>query len=75
MWSPVGAIVTGLRKIAWDNAVADQLVERREALSAYIEGHSHTDEATGAPPEISDLEIKIRVVEGLINRTNLNAKH
>jgi hypothetical protein len=61
-------IVTSLRKVAWENHLVDELVDEYEGLSAYIEGHSHTDEATGAPPEIKDLEQKIAVVEGLIKR-------
>ena len=52
-------IVTKLRTVAWDNALADDFVDMYEELSAYIEGHSHTDEASGAPPEIKDLEQKI----------------
>jgi hypothetical protein len=27
-----------------------------EELSAYVEGHSHTDDATGAPPDVQLLE-------------------
>jgi hypothetical protein len=61
-------IVTALRRVAWEDRLVDDLVDEYEALSAYIEGHSHTDEATGAPPEIKDLEGKIAVVEGLIKR-------
>lgn len=61
-------IVTGLRRVAWDNGLADELVDEYEALSAYIEGHSHTDEASGAPPEIKDLDEKIVVVDRLIKR-------
>jgi hypothetical protein len=48
-------IVTGLRNIAWDDGLAEQICQQYEELSAYIEGHSHTDEAMGAPPEIKDL--------------------
>ncbi len=61
-------IVTKLRTVAWDNALADDFVDMYEELSAYIEGHSHTDEASGAPPEIKDLEQKIVSVELLIKR-------
>lgn len=61
-------MVTALRKIVWDDALGKELVETFEKLSAYIEGHSHTDEAAGAPPQIKDLEQMIPVVEGLIKR-------
>jgi hypothetical protein len=42
-------IVAGLRKIAWDDTLAERLCSIFEELSAYIEGHSHTDEAVGVP--------------------------
>ncbi len=61
-------IVTGLRKVTWDNALVDEMVDMYEELSTYIEGHSHTDEAMGAPPEIKDLEQNISRVEELIKR-------
>jgi hypothetical protein len=61
-------IVTKLKTIAWDNALADELVDMYEELSAYIEGHSHTDEATGAPPEIKDLEKAVVAVDALVKR-------
>jgi hypothetical protein len=61
-------IVTGLRKVAWDNTLVDEMVDMYEELSAYIEGHSHTDEAMGAPPEIKDLEQALSCVEELIRR-------
>ena len=61
-------IVTGLKKISWDDGLVDEFVETYEELSAYIEGHSHTDEATGAPPEIKDLEKRIAQVDALLRR-------
>jgi hypothetical protein len=61
-------IVTGLKKINWDNSMCDELVELYEDLSSYIEAHSHTDEARGAPPEVKDLEARIARVDALIKR-------
>lgn len=61
-------IVTGLRKVSWDNALVDEMVDMYEDLSSYIEGHSHTDEAMGAPPEIGDLEQRISRIDALIKR-------
>lgn len=61
-------IVTGLRRVSWDNALVDEMVDMYEDLSSYIEGHSHTDEAMGAPPEISDLEQRIARIDALIKR-------
>jgi recombinational DNA repair ATPase RecF len=61
-------VVTALRKVDWDSGLADALVDEFEALSAYIEGHSHTDEATGAPPQAKLLDEKIQLVDALIKR-------
>jgi hypothetical protein len=64
-------IVTGLRKVAWDDALVEELVDVYEELSKYIEGHSHTDEATGAPVELKDLDKMVQSVDGLIKRAKL----
>lgn len=61
-------IVGGLSKIAWDDALADEILGIFEELSKHLEGHSHTDEAMGAPPEVKDLEKAIDRVNGLIKR-------
>ena len=61
-------IVTGLKKINWDNDLADEIIAAYEDLSAYIEGHSHTDEQIGAPPEPKDLQTRIETVRQLIKR-------
>jgi len=61
-------IVTGLRRIEWDNSLADDVVDLFEDLSKYLEGHTHSDEASGAPPEPKDLEGMIGRAEGLIRR-------
>lgn len=65
-------IVTALRRVAFDHSLVDELVDKYEDLSAYIEGHSHTDEAMGAPPEIKDLELGIANVEALIKRAKFD---
>lgn len=62
-------IVTGLKRVAWDDKLADEFVAVYEELSAYIEGHSHTDEALGAPAEIKDLEKRIMEVDALLRRS------
>lgn len=61
-------IVTGLKKVHWDTELVDEMVQMYEDLSVYIEGHSHTDEAMGAPPEAKHLEQKIEAVNKLIKR-------
>ena len=58
--------VTTLRKVNWDNAKVDELCHLYEDLSRHIEGHSHTDDAAGAPVQITDLEARIAQVRQLI---------
>jgi hypothetical protein len=41
-------IVTGLRNINWDKVLVTDLIKTFEDISAYIEGHSHTEEQAGA---------------------------
>jgi hypothetical protein len=67
-------IVTGLRKIAWDDDLAEQLCLLFEELSAYIEGHSHTDEAMGAPADIDDLTKMISRVDALVSTAKKDKK-
>jgi energy-coupling factor transporter ATP-binding protein EcfA2 len=61
-------IVTKLPRISWDDSLAEELVETFEELSAFIEGHSHTDESMGAPPTVQELETYITRVNTLIDR-------
>lgn len=58
--------VTTLRVINWDNAEVEKICALFEDLSRYMEGHSHSDEAMGAPPEMSDLEQRIEQVDAMI---------
>lgn len=64
--------VTALRNINWDNAKAEEICSLYEDLSRYIDAHSHSDEAAGAPPEIRDLEEKIAAVDTLITWARAN---
>ena len=52
-----------LRKIKWSNDVADEIVELQDATSRILEGHSHSEEFSGAMPTVEELE-------NLINRTD-----
>lgn len=67
-------IVTGLKKVKWDDRLIDDIIATYENISAYIEGHSHTDERTGAPPEPNHLEEMIARVDDLINRAKPERK-
>jgi len=59
-------IVTGLRKINWDDGKVEELCVTFEELSSYVEGHSHTDDATGAPPDVQLLEQYIQKADELV---------
>jgi hypothetical protein len=61
-------MVTGLKNINWDDALVADIIKTYEDISAYIEGHSHTEEKAGGPPEPKDLEDMIGRVEELIKR-------
>jgi hypothetical protein len=58
--------LTALRNVNWDSAKVEEICALYEDLSRYIDAHSHSDEAAGAPPEIRDLEEKIVAVDALI---------
>lgn len=58
--------VTALRQINWDNAEVEEICHLFEDLSRYMEGHSHSDEAMGAPPQVADLEERIAAVDARI---------
>jgi hypothetical protein len=59
-------IVTALRKVNWDNDKVEEICTLYEDLSGFIEGHAHTDEAAGAPAQLTDLETRISQVDVLI---------
>lgn len=61
-------IVTGLRRVHWDDDLVADIIGSYEELSAYIEGHSHTEARAGGPPEPNDLGEMIVRVDDLIRR-------
>ena len=61
-------IVTALKRVNWNEEMVDEIVTVYEDLSAYIEGHSHTEEQIGAPPELDKLETMITRVDELIRQ-------
>ena len=61
-------IVTGLKKVNWDDELVADIISTYEDLSAFIEGHSHTEDRAGAPPEPNQLVEMIARVDGLIKR-------
>ena len=59
-------MVTALKSVNWDNALVDELVEIFEACSAIMEGHSHTEAGSEAPPTPAKLEELIQKTKQLI---------
>ena len=68
-------IVTSLKKVNWDDALIEKIISTYEELSAYIEGHSHTEELAGAPPEPRHLEEIIARVNCLIKQARSDRKN
>ena len=66
-----GVMVTALKRINWDNALADETVEIFEACSAIMEGHSHTEAGTEAPPTPDKLEELIGRTKEVIRRAKV----
>ncbi|RUW08817.1 hypothetical protein EOA46_19810 [Mesorhizobium sp. M1A.F.Ca.IN.022.05.2.1] len=48
-------MVTALRRVMWDQALIEEIIEVFELCSAIMEGHSHTEAGTEAPPTIEKL--------------------
>jgi hypothetical protein len=61
-------MVTALKRVNWDNALVDDLVDVFEACSAIMEGHSHTEAGTEAPPTPAKLEELIDKTKKLIRQ-------
>jgi hypothetical protein len=61
-------ILTALKKVNWDNTLVDEIVEVFEACSAIMEGPSHTEAGTQAPPTPAKLEELIKNTKELIRR-------
>jgi hypothetical protein len=61
-------IVTGLKKVYWQDGLIGDIINAYEELSAYIEGHTHTEEKAGAPPDLTKFEEMLVRVNDLIKR-------
>jgi hypothetical protein len=68
-------MVTSLKKISWDDALAKEIEDAYEELSGFIEAHTHTEERTGAPPEPRQLEAMINKVKQIIVKTKPERRH
>lgn len=66
-------MVTALKRIDWDRGLVADIISVYEDISAHIEGHSHTEEKTGAPPAPKDLEEMIARVDELRTRSRKEA--
>lgn len=68
-------IVTGLKRVHWDEGLIADIVRSYEKLSSYIEGHSHTEARTGGLPEPKDLSDMIACVDDLIKKARADRPH
>jgi hypothetical protein len=48
-------MITKLKSINWDDAVAEEIDTLYAELSRYVEGHSHSEAYVGGMPEVDDL--------------------
>jgi hypothetical protein len=60
-------IVTALPRVSWDNTKVQRISDLYEELSRYIDAHTHTDIAMGAPPTPDQLEAFISEVDTLVS--------
>ena len=67
-------MVTALKKVNWDSDLVAAIIKAYEDLSEFIEGHSHTEERAGAPPDLEQFEEIIKRVEKLICRARKERK-
>jgi energy-coupling factor transporter ATP-binding protein EcfA2 len=61
-------MIANVKTIRWDDTLADEIDALFAELSRHFEGHSHSEEYMGAPPELGDLKTLIRRVDDVINR-------
>jgi hypothetical protein len=48
-------MLTKVKQISWDNAVADKIDALFEELSRHVEGHSHSESYSGGMPDAAQL--------------------
>lgn len=58
--------LTLVKEIHWDNSLADEIDSLFAELSRVVEGHSHTLEYSGGPPDIDELKKLADRVDGAI---------
>lgn len=57
-----------LKDIVWDEGIAEEVIEKCELLSTYIEGHLHSDEFTAKKPTPKTLLAEIEAFDKLRSR-------
>ncbi|QNO27844.1 AAA family ATPase [Sphingopyxis sp. OPL5] len=61
-------------KIAWSDAVADEIVTLQDDTSRLLEGHSNSDEFAGGMPDVDGLERLIGRVDAVIDQVKSERK-
>jgi hypothetical protein len=59
-------MLTKVKSIQWSDALADEIDALFADLSRVMEGHSHTEEYTGGPPEVDELKTLADRVDAVI---------
>jgi len=57
-----------LKDIVWDRSIAQEVIEKCEALSRHIEGHLHSDAFTATRPAPELLLVEVEAFEALVKR-------
>ncbi len=57
-----------VKKIAWSDEIADEIVALQDDTSRLLEGHSNSDEFAGEMPDVDDLEKLIARVDDVIGK-------
>ncbi|MER9570294.1 hypothetical protein NKI77_14155 [Mesorhizobium opportunistum] len=61
-------MVTALRRVMWDQILIEEIIEVFEMCSAMMEGHSHTEAGTEAPPTIEKLGQLVERAKAIITK-------
>lgn len=67
-------MVTALKKVSWDDALVNEIIDVFESCSAIMEGHSHTEAGTEAPPTTVKLMALISQTKEIIAKAKIERK-
>lgn len=65
-------MVTALKRISWDDALVGEIIDVFERCSEVMEGHSHTEAGTEAPPTVASLANLIERTKAIIAKARVD---